>query len=371
MSKKRTVAILCGGQSAEHEVSLQSAYGVVGAIDRSKYQVIVIGIDQGGQWMAFPPDHFVVHANNPEEIALRADGALVVLVPTPHGPRLRRLDGTGEEVIIDAVFPVLHGTFAEDGTVQGLLKLVGMPFVGAGVLGSAVGMDKDVMKRLLRDAGLPIPPFLVFTREAKERISFLAVEAALGLPVFVKPCNLGSSVGIHKVQTSADLAIAVDDAFQYDRKIIIESFVKGREIECAVLGNRMASASVPGEVKPSDKHGHYSYEAKYLDPNGASLHIPAELPEETAERVRELAVKVFQVLDCEGLGRVDLFLKEDGELIVNEINTLPGFTPISMYPKLWEASGLPYTKLIDRLFQLAWERAAEENELERSLPKPP
>jgi len=262
---------------------------------------------------------------------------------------------------LDIIFPVSHGRFGEDGTVSGLLKLANIAFVGAGVLGSAVGMDKDVMKRLLRDAGIPIGRFITVNRYSSKEISFEDARAELGLPLFVKPANLGSSVGIHKVTERAAFERAVRDAFNYDNKILIEEFIMGREIECSVLGNENPIASVPGEILP--RHEFYSYEAKYLDENGAVLDIPAKLPPATSERIRQLAIKTFSTLCCEGMARVDFFLRNGEEIIVNEINTIPGFTRISMYPKLWEATGISYSELIDRLIQLAIERFEREKRL--------
>ncbi|RMD60394.1 D-alanine--D-alanine ligase, partial [Candidatus Parcubacteria bacterium] len=266
---------------------------------------------------------------------------------------------------VDVVFPVLHGTFGEDGTVQGLLKLAGVPFVGAGVLGSAVGMDKDVMKRLLREANLPTARFRVLHRGESRHISFQELAQELDTPLFIKPANLGSSVGIHKVASASQFRAAVEDAFRYDTKIIVEEFIPGREIECSILGNEEPIASLPGEIVPH--HDFYSYEAKYLDEHGAELKIPAELPEPLVARVQELAVRTFKTLCCEGMARVDLFLTEDERLFVNELNTIPGFTRISMYPKLWEVSGVAYSELIDRLVQLALERHAREQKLKTSF----
>jgi D-alanine-D-alanine ligase len=260
---------------------------------------------------------------------------------------------------IDVAFPILHGPFGEDGTVQGLLKLAGIPFVGAGVLGSAVGMDKDVMKRLLRDAGIPIGKFLVL--KDGETMSFKKVSAELGVPFFVKPANMGSSIGVSKVSTQKQFTKAVSEAFTYDRKIILEETIVGREVECSVLGNDKPVASIPGEIIVHDEF--YSYDAKYIDENGATLAVPAKLSKATIKKVQQLAVDTFTTLSCEGLGRVDFFLKKDGSLIVNEINTIPGFTSISMYPKLWEASGIGYTQLIDKLIQLALERFEKEKKL--------
>ncbi|MCL6471186.1 MAG: D-alanine--D-alanine ligase [Firmicutes bacterium] len=337
MHKKTRVGILFGGKSAEHEVSLQSAKSIIEAIDKEKYEVALIGIDKQGRWYSPGKD-----LNQPS-----------------------RFLSYGSLEAIDVVFPVLHGPFGEDGTVQGLLKLADIPFVGAGVLGSAVGMDKDVMKRLLRDAGLPTAKFLVFNRSLKNKINFDKVVKELGLPLFVKPANLGSSVGINKVKSKDDFDYSVADAFKYDNKILIEEFIKAREIECSVLGNEDPIASLPGEIIP--QHEFYAYETKYIDDEGAILKIPAELPDDTVKNIQELAIKTFKTLCCEGMGRVDFFLADSGEILVNEINTIPGFTKISMYPKLWEASGISYKELIDRLIQLAIERHKRECELQTSL----
>ena len=274
---------------------------------------------------------------------------------------------SGLQVHLDVVFPVLHGTFGDDGTVQGLLELADIPYVGAGVLGSAVGMDKDVQKRLLQAAGVPVVPFLTVTpatwSAAPEAVR--AHAASLGLPVFVKPANLGSSVGITKVTTLDALPAAVQAAFEYDTKILIERGIDGREIECAVLGNDDPQASVPGEICPQAEF--YSYEAKYTDEHGAELRVPAPLTAAQTATVQHLAVRVFQLLDCAGMARVDFFLERGTDTwYVNELNTIPGFTTVSMYPKLWEASGVPYTELISRLLELAQQRHAQRRRLKRT-----
>jgi D-alanine-D-alanine ligase len=291
-------------------------------------------------------------------IALNKANDAVTLVPSEEGKQLVSLTHQSSPGRIDVVFPVLHGPFGEDGTVQGLLKLADVPFVGASVLGSAVGMDKDVMKRLLRDASVPIPKFLVYDRQP---IDFTEVKRYLGLPLFIKPANLGSSVGIHKINDEKTFAAAVADAFLYDKKVIFEEFIQGREIECSVLGNDNPIASVPGEIVP--QHEFYSYEAKYIDEQGAELIVPAKLPKDIVKRVQELAVRSFKVLCCEGMARVDFFLKNNTDVIVNEINTIPGFTRISMYPRLWQESGISYTELIDRLIELAIDRHRKEKKL--------
>jgi D-alanine-D-alanine ligase len=351
-NKKITVGILFGGKSAEHEVSLQSAKNVYDAIDRDKFEPVLIGIDKNGKWLLSDASRFLLNDGDPRHISLNPSGESVALIPASEG-LLSTSTPPSPPPQLDVVFPILHGPFGEDGTVQGLLKLAGVPFVGSGVLGSAVGMDKDVMKRLFRDAGIPIGKFLTYMSH-NTIPPFAEVAANLGSPVFVKPVNMGSSVGISKVCSEAEFSAAVDEAFQHDTKIIIEEFIPCREIECAVLGNEKPIASIPGEVIPT--HEFYSYEAKYIDENGAALKIPAKLDDETRRRVQELSIKAFQTLCCEGLARIDFFLKENGEVLINEINTMPGFTKNSMYPKLWEASGIGYTELITRLIELAMEK---------------
>jgi D-alanine-D-alanine ligase len=364
MKKKVRVAILFGGKSAEHEISLLSAKNIVEAIDKKKYDVVLIGIDKKGQWYVTEDDRLLQKVESPRPIKLDRASHAVALVPGKNRTPLVRLSARAEVGVLDVVFPVLHGPFGEDGTVQGLLKLANVPFVGAGVLGSAVAMDKDVMKRLLRDAGIRTARFLVLRHSAQSRIDFASIERELGLPIFIKPANLGSSVGIHKVRDERQFGAAVRDAFQYDQKILVEEYIQGREIECSVLGNDDPIASVPGEIIP--RHEFYSYEAKYLDENGAVLEVPAKLPAPIAKEIQEISIKAFKALCCQGMARVDFFLRNNEEVIVNELNTIPGFTKISMYPKLWEASGISYTELIDRLIQLALERFKREQELKVS-----
>jgi D-alanine-D-alanine ligase len=292
-----------------------------------------------------------------------ASGEAIFIVPSSEGARLVSTGDCSTLEAVDLAYPVLHGPCGEDGTVQGLFKLLDLPFVGAGVTGSAVGMDKDVMNRLLREGGLPVPAFLVFSRESRGDIAFEAVSERLGIPLFVKPANLGSSVGISMVKDRGAFEDAVEDAFRFDRKIIIEEYVRGREIECSVLGNEDPVASLPGEIRPT--HQFYSYDAKYVDDSGADLLIPADLDEAVIHQVQELAIRTFSLLCCEGLARVDFFIREGGEVLVNEINTLPGFTNISMYPKLWEASGLSQHELVSRLIELSLDRHKKEVELRR------
>ena len=362
MEKKITVGILFGGRSAEHEVSLQSAKNVFDAIDRSRFEPVLIGIDKSGRWLLCDAARFLRNSDDPGKISLNPQGDAVALVPQSGGVLsfLGGVSNSSGNIKLDVVFPILHGPFGEDGTIQGLLKLAGVPFVGSGVLGSAAGMDKDIMKRLFRDAGISIGKFLAF-RSHDSIPPFAEITSALGNPVFVKPANMGSSVGISKANDEQEFRAALREAFQYDSKIVIEKFIKGREIECAVLGNENPRASVPGEIIPT--HDFYSYDAKYLDDNGAALAIPAKLDSGQQERIQELSVKAFEALSCEGLARVDFFLCEDGNIIINEINTIPGFTKISMYPKLWEASGIGYAQLISRLIELALERFRKEQGL--------
>ncbi|MDR0452600.1 MAG: D-alanine--D-alanine ligase [Treponema sp.] len=359
MRKKIRVGILFGGKSAEHEVSLQSAKNVYEALDREKFEPVLIGIDKSGRWLLNDETRFLLDAGDPKRIRLNQDSRAVALTPQSRG-LISGLAGGRDEGAVDVVFPILHGPFGEDGTVQGLLKLADLPFVGTGVLASAAGMDKDVMKRLLRDSGIPIGRFLTLWSH-EEPPGYKAVTEKLGSPLFIKPSNMGSSVGISKARNEEEYRAGVREAFLYDRKIILEEFIRGRELECAVLGNEEPAASVPGEVIST--HEFYSYDAKYLDENGAVLEIPAKLPASQAAQVQSLAVKTFRVLNCEGLSRVDFFLREDGQLLVNEINTMPGFTRISMYPKLWEATGIPYTALITRLIELAISRYEKERAL--------
>jgi D-alanine-D-alanine ligase len=374
MGKKIKVGILFGGKSAEHEVSLQSARNVYDAIDRDKYEPVLIGIDKSGRWFLSGDSRFLLDAEDPKRIRLEESSEQVALPPRSGGVlSLLDLSGSGggkagvlaEMPKLDVVFPILHGPFGEDGTVQGLLKLADIPFVGSGVLGSALGMDKDVMKRLLRDGGLPIGKFLVRHSKGPALPYGEAVEA-LGSPFFIKPANMGSSVGIRKIHREDEYLPGLREALRYDDKIILEEFIRGRELECSVLGNERPIASVPGEVIVS--HEFYSYEAKYLDEKGAVLEIPAKVPALVEARVRELALKTFSVLCCEGLSRVDFFLRGDSpeDVLVNEINTMPGFTRISMYPKLWEAAGVSYTELIDRLIRLAIDRFEREKRIRTS-----
>ncbi len=364
MSKIK-VAILFGGRSAEHEVSLQSANNVIESLDRGKYEPVLIGIDKTGQWFLNELSMKVSNAHDPALIKLNASGRQVVL--TPNGINSSLISITDGRVLdkIDVIFPVLHGPFGEDGSIQGLAKLADIPCVGAGILGSAVGMDKDVMKRLLREAGIPVARFVTLYAGSRKKVSYDALAAQLGHTMFVKPANLGSSVGISKVRNETEFVKALELAFEYDLKVIVEEEIKAREIECAVLGNDEPEASVPGEIIPHADF--YSYHAKYIDEDGAGLSIPAQLPEYLCKQIQDLALRTFRILDCLGMARIDMFLTQDEKIYVNEINTIPGFTKISMYPKLWEYSGISYSVLIDRLIELAIDDHTRRTKLKVSM----
>jgi D-alanine-D-alanine ligase len=363
MTEKKHVLILFGGKSAEHEVSLQSAQNVYEAIDKNKYEVSLIGIDRDGKWY-LNNAQALLDNSNPDLIKLHKTSENLSLIPGDNSTKIMDFKNNQSIDRVDVVFPLLHGPFGEDGTIQGFLKLAGLPFVGAGVLGSAIGMDKDVMKRLLRDAGIPVAKFLTFKIFERTQWDYKKILKILGSPFFVKPANLGSSVGIHKIHNASEYENCVKDALQFDTKLIFEEAITGREIECSVMGNDNSIASIPGEVIA--QHEFYDYEAKYIDNNGALLKIPAELPKNVVNRIQQLAIETFQTLCCDGMARVDFFLKSNGEVIVNELNSIPGFTKISMYPKLWQASGISYTELIDKLIELALEKFEQESRLKTS-----
>src|SRR3989344_3645202 len=340
---KIRVGVVFGGKSGEHEVSVRSAASIFRALDKNKYEVELLGVDKSGGWH-------------------RMDQRWL-----PAGTEMKSLP-SGEKSLLpqeeklDAVFPIIHGTYGEDGSLQCLLELMNVAYVGAGVLGSAVGMDKDVQKRLLIQAGVPVAGYQVVFPGEKPKVE--------KWPCFVKPANMGSSVGVSKCRNRGELERAMKEAFKYDTKVVIEEEIRGREIEVSVLGNPttgsgQVTASVPGEVIPKG-HEFYDYEAKYIDENGVDLEIPAKLAPKMVSEIQELAVKAFKVLECSGMARVDMFLQTSGRLVVNEINTLPGFTNISMYPRLWEVSGLPYDKLLDRLIELALEKKKQRDKLKRS-----
>jgi D-alanine-D-alanine ligase len=361
MNRRRMrVGVIYGGRSGEHEVSLRSAASVIAALDPERYEVVPIAITKAGRWLSGPDSLAQLEEAQRTMSAAPDRGREVTIAPDPTRRALLPLAGpAGREAPrpLDVVFPVLHGTYGEDGTIQGLLELADLPYVGAGVLASATGMDKAAMKSLFRDAGLPLCRWIV-AQTAVETPDAIARRAAdtLGFPCFVKPANLGSSVGISKVNDRSTLAAAIAEAAAYDPKVVIEEGVDAREFECGVLGNERPEASVVGELVPSREF--YDYADKYVE-QGARTVIPAELPEDTAAEMRALAIRAFQAVDCSGLARVDFFLdRRSGRVILNEINTMPGFTSISMFPKLWAATGIEYPALVDRLIQLALERHA-------------
>ena len=365
MKNKMRVAIIFGGKSAEHEISIISAKNVIDAVNKEKYEPVPIGIDKDGTWYLNDESKFMLESSNPKLAKINKADIQVALVPKNNSNELVSITDNKNKGKIDVAFPVLHGTYGEDGSVQGLLRMANIPYVGADVLGSAVGMDKDVLKRLLRDAEIPTPKFEVFDKKTIVNISFDELVEKLGKTIFIKPANLGSSVGISKVDNESEFNKAVKEAFRYDKKIIIEEAIEGREIECSVLGNEEPIASLPGEIVVNS--GFYSYETKYLDEEAARLEVPAKLPKDVVKSIQERAVETFKALCCSGMARVDFFLRDNGEILVNEINTIPGFTRISMYPKLWEASGIPYSELIDRLIQLAIDRFKKEQKLRTSF----
>ncbi|NMM15717.1 MAG: D-alanine--D-alanine ligase [Cellulomonas sp.] len=359
------VLLLFGGRSGEHAISCATAGGVLRAIDRTRYDVLPVGITPSGRWVLVEDDPerwSIVDGHLPEV----ADGPLEVLLPQGSAERAVTVleDGVLPRQLgaVDVVFPLLHGPFGEDGTLQGLLELADVRYVGAGVLASAVGMDKHFMKLVLAGQGLPIGEFTVLRPGDYERnpAAWTETVRGLGLPVFVKPARAGSSLGISRVDDLADLPAAIAAAELHDPKIVVEAGITGREIECAVLGGRDGArprASLPGEIVVTDtRYGFYDFEAKYLDEAGVTLSCPADLPEALVREIREVAVRTFEAVGCEGLARVDVFVTPEGDVIVNEINTMPGFTPFSMYPRMWQATGLSYADLIDELLQLALHR---------------
>lgn len=364
MTKLR-VGIVFGGKSAEHEVSLQSAKNIVDAIDKSKFDVVLLGIDKQGQWHLNDATSYLQNADDPAKISLNHSGNNIAIIPGQAHHQLVEASNSTPLSQLDVIFPIVHGTLGEDGCLQGLLKVANLPFVGPGVLASAVSMDKDVAKRLLRDAGLNIAPFITLNRANRAQANFADIERQLGLPMFVKPANQGSSVGVSKVNSEQQFHAAVALAFTFDNKVVVERGIKGREIECAVLGNDNPQASTCGEIVVNSEF--YSYDTKYIDEESAKVVVPAALSAEVNDKIRTIAIKAYQTLECSGMARVDVFLTEEGDIIINEINTLPGFTNISMYPKLWQASGIGYSELITRLISLALERHQQEIALKSSV----
>lgn len=364
MTKLR-VGIVFGGKSAEHEVSLQSAKNILDAIDKTRFEVVLLGIDKHGQWNLSDTSNFLLNAENPALITLNRSADNIALIPGQTQQQLIISHNSQPLSQVDVIFPIVHGTLGEDGSLQGLLRMASLPFVGSDVLGSAVSMDKDFTKRLLRDAGLQVAPWLNVSHAQRAQLDSEAIITRLGLPLFIKPANQGSSVGVSKVNSAEEFDAALNLAFTFDRKVLIEKGIKGREIECAVLGNDHPQASPCGEVVVQDAF--YSYDTKYISESGAQTVVPAAISPEISDAIRKVALQAFSALACCGMARVDVFLTENNEIIVNEVNTLPGFTNISMYPKLWQAAGISYQDLITQLIELALERHQQASQLKSSV----
>lgn len=355
MSKKKKVAILYGGRSVEHGVSINSARNIFEYLDKSLFEPVPIGISTTGQW-------FLTSGVSKD----MTQGKPLGLLLDPANPGFMLLS-SGDRFKTDIIFPVLHGTDGEDGSIQGLIKAMDIPMVGTSVLGSSMAMNKIVAKRLLKEAGLPVTDFMTFRYDEKDKISFSAISKKLGLPFMVKSASLGSSVGVSKVKTKKDFTAAVEEAFRYDQEMIAEEYVSGREIECAILGNYPPEASYPGEVVISKKYEFYTFDAKYVDPDAVRIDVPAKLSKPIAEKIRKASVKAFEALHCEDFSRIDLFLDKKGKIYVNEINTIPGFTNSSMYPVMWKERGVGFSELITRLLTLAQERYDRSKRIERDF----
>jgi D-alanine-D-alanine ligase len=355
MSKKKKVAILFGGRSVEHGVSVNSARNIFDHIDKERFEPLPIGITKAGQWYLTPSVTKNINQGKALGLILDAQSPGFTLV------------SSGDRIKADILFPVLHGTDGEDGSIQGLIKAMDIPMVGTGVLGSSVSMNKIIAKRLLKDAGLPVTNFMSFHYTERDRIDYKAIKKALGVPFMVKSASLGSSVGVSKVKNEAAFEKAVEESFRYDDSILMEEFVSGREIECALLGNNPALASYPGEIVINKKYEFYTFDAKYVDPQAVRIDVPAKLEAKIAERVREVSVKAYKALCCEDFARVDLFLTAEGKIYINEINTIPGFTDSSMFPMMWKERGIGFTELISRLLDLAQERYDWSKRIEREF----
>jgi D-alanine-D-alanine ligase len=355
MNEKKTVAILYGGRSVEHGVSVNSAKNIFEYLDRKLFNAIAIGINKNGKWFLTEGVNKEMEKGKPLGVSLDPEnGGLVVLASM-------------ERLRADIIFPVLHGTDGEDGSIQGLIKVLDVPMVGTGVLGSAISMNKIVSKRLLKEAGIPVSKFLTFSFADKEKISYDAIAKELGSPFMLKSASLGSSVGVSKVKTPDDFKKALDDSFSYDNEVLAEEFIKGREIECAILGNNPPEASYPGEIVISSKYEFYTFEAKYVDGEAVRIDVPANISQDVAEKVRSISLNAYRALQCEDFARVDLFITEDGGAYVNEINSIPGFTNSSMYPMMWRERGIDFTSLITRLLNLAFERYTRSQRIARDF----
>lgn len=355
MSKKKKVAILYGGRSVEHGVSVNSARNIFENINKDRFEPLPIGISKTGQWFLTPGVTKDIGQGKALGLILDAQSPGFILV------------SSGDRIKADIIFPVLHGTDGEDGSIQGLIKAMDIPMVGTGVLGSSISMNKIIAKRLLKEAGLPVTNFVSFHYTEKDKINFKDIKKKLGLPFIVKSASLGSSVGVSKVKSEETFIQAIEDSFRYDDSILIEEFVVGREIECALLGNNPAEASHPGEIVINSKYEFYTFDAKYVDPMAVRIEVPAKLDAKISEKVREICVKAYKTLYCEDFSRVDLFLTETGKIYINEINTIPGFTNSSMFPMMWKERGIGFGELITRLLDLAQERYNWGKRIERDF----
>ncbi len=362
-TKKIKIAIVFGGRSTEHEISLLSAQNVFKSLDKNIYEAVLIGIDKSGKWHYNENSLQLLNSNDPQKISMDNLSRPIILSQNNNERKIISLDTKETITQIDVIFPVLHGTYGEDGSIQGLAKLANIPCVGCGITGSAIGMDKDIMKRILRDSNIPVAKW-VCVKNSVQNVDYDRITEELGTELFIKPANLGSSVGISLTNSKDEFFSGLKQSLEFDPKVIIEEKIKGREIECAVLGNDDPKASIPGEIIPTKDF--YSYESKYLNETGAILSIPAKLNDNQIKSIQELSTKVFSILECTGMARVDMFLTENDELIINEINTIPGFTDISMYPKLWEITGVPQQQLISELIRLAIENHQKQNSLKLS-----
>lgn len=364
MNKIR-VGVLFGGKSTEHKISIISAKNIIASMPKDKYEPVLIGISKEGKWLYQEESLDLLDTSNPNTVSLSSNSDEIVFSQNANDHYIESVNTKIRLNTIDVIFPVLHGTYGEDGAIQGFAKLANLPCVGPSILGSAIGMDKEVMKRLLRDADIKNADFITLRRKDQNKYTYQQVTQKLGSELFIKPVNLGSSVGVSFVRKAEDYQQAIDHAFRFDNKVIIEKRVIGREIECAVLGNQEPIVSIPGEVIPKD--GFYSFESKYIDETGATLEIPAKLTDLQVNLLQDIALKTYECLECSGMARVDMFLTPDNQIYINEINTIPGFTDISMYPTLWKMSGISNDELIDRLIQLAIQAHKEQSELQLDM----
>lgn len=355
MESKKIVAILYGGRSVEHGVSINSARNIFEYIDKEKFEPIAIGINTKGKWFLTKGVDKNIDQGQPLGLILDPEKPGFILM------------ASGDRLKIDIIFPVLHGTDGEDGSIQGLIKAIDLPMVGTSVLGSAISMNKIIAKRLLQEAGIPVTKFLAFHFDDQKKIKFEAIKKSLGLPFMVKSASLGSSVGVTKVSRKSDFKNALEESFRYDQEILIEQFIEGREIECAILGNQPAEASNPGEIVISKKYEFYTFDAKYVDAEAVEIKVPAKLDKKSIKLIREVSLKAYRALHCEDFSRVDLFLTKRGKIYVNEINTIPGFTNSSMYPMMWKERGISFPSLITRLLTLAADRYAANKRVEHDF----